>query len=88
MIARLVQVIEVSSGGVRRYFTTTGESIGLGPEGAGLTMEPGGAPRPDEVPFTAAQIIASVPRKRFVPPWNPGEVEAAKPGEVPLEVEV
>lgn len=82
MRARLVQVIEVSHGGVRRYFTAAGEPIGTANEG--VPVEPADAP-----PMSAEDVIAMVPRKRqrFVPPFNPGEIEAAKPGEVDIEVE-
>ncbi len=45
---------------------------------------------PAERPLSVADVIAQVPRKRprIVPPFDPSEMPCAKPGEVPLEVEI
>lgn len=66
MIARVVCLIEVEVGGVRRYFTAEGESIGLAAPDAD---------EPSDVEHAEACIdaaIASLPKRRYVPPFDPG----------------
>jgi hypothetical protein len=73
--ARLILVIEVSTGGTRRYFTEDGEPIGEGapandPERPMTAAEA----KPDEEPMSVRDIIGMVPRKRIVPPFDPSGI--------------